>query len=185
MIPGMTSAEEPNETPGNTLCKACGLCCTGHLFIWTKLKSAELDSAAALGLRVLRDVPRQRGFNQPCPLWQGQCTVYSSPHYPHFCRTYKCKLLKKLLDETVPLPDALANIADAKELIHDVEALLPPSPLTNFRERLVEQLETLEKKSVWDENDLAFRLKADALLSMYEQVFGVDDLVENPWGTLT
>ena len=185
MILGMTSAKDVNETPGNTLCKSCGLCCTGHLFIWTKLRSAELDSATALGLRVLRDVPRQRGFNQPCSLWQGQCTVYSSPHYPHFCRTYKCKLLKKLLDETVPLPDALANIADAKELIRDVEALLPPSPLTNFRERLVEQLEILEKKSAWDENDLAFRLKADALLSVYKQVFGVDDLIENPWGSLT
>ena len=181
----MTSAEEPNESPATTLCKSCGLCCTGHLFIWTKLKSAELDSAAALGLRVLRDVPRQRGFNQPCPLWEGQCTVYSSPHYPHFCRTYKCKLLKKLLDETVSLPDALTSIDGAKELIHEVEALLPPSALTNFRERLVEQLESLEKKPVWDENDLAFRLKADALLALYEQVFGVDDLIENPWGSLT
>ncbi len=110
--------------------------------------------------------------------------MYSSPHYPHFCRTYKCKLLKKLLDESVVLPDALTNIAGAKELIREVEALFPPSTLTNFRERLVEQLETLEKKSVWDENDLAFRLKADALLALYEQIFGVDDLIENPWSSL-
>ena len=185
MIPRMISAEEPNDSPANSLCKSCGLCCTGHLFIWTKLRSAELDSAAALGLRVLKDIPRQRGFNQPCPLWQGQCTVYSSPHYPQFCRTYKCKLLKKLLDETILLPDALTKVAGTKELIREVEALLPLSALTNFRERLVEQLETLEKKSVWDENDLAFRLKADALLALYGQIFGVDDLIENPWSSLT
>lgn len=174
----MNDTEEPQ---GNILCKSCGLCCTGHLFLWTKLRSAELDSAEALGLHVFRDVPRQRGFSQPCPLWQGQCTVYSSPHYPHFCRTYKCKLLKKVLDETTPLSDALTTIRGAKELIRELEALLPASPLTNFRERLVEQLEILEEKPTWDDTDLGIRLKADELLRLYETVFGVDDLIENPW----
>src|SRR5262245_54486378 len=117
MIFDMTTTEQTSAPPGNILCKSCGLCCTGHLFLWTKLRSAELDSAEALGLRVFREVPRQRGFNQPCPLWQGQCTVYSSPHYPHFCRTYKCKLLKKVLDETTRLSDALMAIRGVKELI--------------------------------------------------------------------
>ena len=180
----MTAPDEMNEIPANTLCKSCGLCCTGHLFIWTKLRSAELDSAEGLGLHVFRSIPRQRGFSQPCPLWQGQCTVYSSPHYPHFCRTYKCKLLKKVLDETVSLPEALKTVLEAKEMIHKVEALLPLSPHTNFRERLVEQLEALENKPVWDDADLNFRRKADALLTLYERLFGVNDLVENPWKSL-
>ena len=184
MIRQMTSPNETNETPANALCKSCGLCCTGHLFIWTKLRSAELDSAEALGLQVFRSVPRQRGFSQPCPLWQGQCTVYSSPDYPHFCRTYKCKLLKKLMEETVSLSETLGTIQEAKAVIHEVEARLPASPQTNFRERLVEHLEDLEKKSAWDEADLAFRRKADELLVLYERVFGVDDLVENPWKSL-
>jgi len=182
-MPGMTDMDKTSESPGNTLCKSCGLCCTGHLFIWTKLRSSELDSAQALGLNVFRSVPSQRGFSQPCPLWQGQCTVYSSPHYPHFCRTYKCKLLKKVLDETTSLPDALTVVEQAKEIIHEVEALLPASLHTNFRERLVEHLETLEKKPVWDDANLEIRLKADALLTLYARVFGVDDLVENPWGS--
>ena len=176
---------ETNEAPGNTLCKSCGLCCTGHLFGWTKLRSAELDSAEALGLRVFRSVPSQRGFSQPCPLWQGQCTIYASPHYPHFCRTYKCKLLKKVLDETTPLVEAQPLIEQAKELIRELEELLPSSPQTNFRERLVEYLETLEKKPVWDDADLKFRLEADALLVVYERVFGVNDLVDNPWTALS
>jgi hypothetical protein len=178
----MTGIDKTSESPGNTLCKSCGLCCTGHLFIWTKLRSVELDAAEALGLRVLRDVPSQRGFSQPCPLWQGQCTVYSSPHYPHFCRTYKCKLLKKVLDETTSLPDALTVIEQAKELIHELEVLLPDSPYTNFRERLVAHLETLEQKTAWDDTDLEFRLKADKLLTFYERIFGVNDLVEKPYG---
>ncbi|HEX9388135.1 MAG TPA: YkgJ family cysteine cluster protein [Anaerolineales bacterium] len=178
----MTDIIGTNGSPGNILCKSCGLCCTGHLFIWTKLRSAELDSAEALGLNVFRSVPRQRGFSQPCPLWQGQCTIYSSPHYPHFCRTYKCKLLKKVLEETTPLPEALMEIEQAKAIIHELEALLPDSSYSNFRERFVAHLEYLEQKSAWDDTDLKFRLKADALLSFYERIFGVNDLVEKPYG---
>ena len=185
IILGVTRNDEINEQQGNTLCKSCGLCCTGHLFIWTKLRSAELDSAEALGLNVLRSVPSQRGFNQPCPLWQGQCTIYTSPHYPHFCRTYKCTLLKKVLDETTSLPKALATVEQAKEMIRELEALLPATSSTNFREHLVEHLEALEKIAVWDETDLELRLKADALLTLYERLFGVNDLVENPWASLT
>jgi hypothetical protein len=180
----MTGIDETNESQANILCKSCGLCCTGHLFIWTKLRSAELDSAQALGLNVFRSDPRQRGFSQPCPLWQGQCTIYTSPHYPHSCRTYKCKLLKEVLDENTSLPNALTVVQQAKGLIHELEALLPSSPNSNFRERLVARLENPEhlKSSAGQENtDLDLRRSiAGALLIFYEKVFGVKDLVDMP-----
>ena len=170
----MTGMDETKGSQGNILCKSCGLCCTGHLFIWTKLRSAELDSAQALGLNVFGSDPSQRGFSQPCPAWQGECTIYASPHYPHFCRTYKCKLLKEVLDENTQLSDALMVVQQAKEMIHEVEALLPGSPNINFRARLVAQLEENEN------TDLEFRRKAHALLILYEKVFGVKDLVDKP-----
>jgi len=173
----MTLIEETRAAQGNILCKSCGLCCTGHLFIWAKLRPAELDPAEALGMTVFRSDPTQRGFSQPCPLWQGQCTIYDSPHYPHVCRSYKCKLLKEVLDENTSLPEALTAIEQAKGMIHELEALLPPSRLPNFRERLVAYLEYLQA-SAGENTDLEFRPKADALLKFYEQVFGVDDLVE-------
>ena len=140
----MTGIDETNESQGNILCKSCGLCCTGHLFVWAKLRPAELDPAEALGLNVFRSDPSQRGFSQPCPLWQGQCTVYTSPQYPYVCRAYKCKLLKEMLDEKASLPDALRVVEQAKGMIHELEMLLPPSPKVNFRERLVAYLENLE-----------------------------------------
>ena len=168
----MTGMDETKGSQGNILCKSCGLCCTGHLFIWTKLRSAELDSAQALGLNVFGSDPSQRGFGQPCPVWQGECTIYASPHYPHFCRTYKCKLLKEVLDENTQLSDALTVVQQAKGMIHEVEALLPGSPNINFRARLVAQLEENEN------TDLEFRRKAHALLILYEKVFGVMDLVD-------
>jgi len=178
MISGMTGIDEPNESQANILCKACGLCCTGHLFIWAKLRSPELDSAEALGLNVFRSDPRQRGFSQPCPLWQGQCTVYTSPHYPRFCRTYKCKLLKEVLDESTSLPDALTVVGQAREMIRELEALLPGSPTANFRERLVAYLENEE------DTDLELRRKAETLVVFYKKVFGVKDLVDQETGTL-
>ncbi len=176
----MTGIDETNESQGTILCKSCGLCCTGHLFIWAKLRSSELDSAKMLGLNVFGSDPRQRGFSQPCPLWQGQCTIYTSPQYPHFCRTYKCKLLKEVLDENTPLAYALTVIGQAKGMIHEVESLLPSSLNPNFRERLVAHLETLEESNRQEDADLEFRQKADALLNFYEKVFGVKDLVDQP-----
>lgn len=164
-----------NESQANLLCKSCGLCCTGHLFIWAKLRPSELDPAESLGLTVFRSNPNERGFSQPCPLWQGQCTVYDLPHYPHVCRSYKCALLKEVMAENTSLPNALTVIEQAKEMIREVESLLPDSAETNFRQRLVTELE--------EENGLArtnaeFRSKAEELLGFYEEVFGVDDLVE-------
>lgn len=168
----MNATDETGETQANTLCKSCGLCCTGHLFIWAKLRSAELDSAQALGLNVIRE-PAQRGFSQPCPLWQGECTIYTSPHYPRFCRAYKCKLLKQVIDEIVPLSGALTTVQQAMEMIRELESLLPVSPIINFRERLVAHMER-------GNADSEFQQKADALLVFFEIYFGVNDLVDKP-----
>ena len=168
----MTLMDNSNKSPANSLCKACGLCCTGHLFIWVKLRPAELDPAEALGMNVFRSDPAQRGFSQPCPLWNGQCTVYDSPHYPRACRTYKCKLLKEVMRGETSLPDALGSIEEAKGMIQELELSLPGSSNMNFRERLVAYLEGPGN------TNQVLRHKAETLLVYYEQVFGVDDLIE-------
>lgn len=165
MILRMTDANDIHESGAALLCKACGLCCTGHLFTRTKLRSAEMDEAQALGLTVLRSHPNERGFRQPCPLWQGECTIYTSPHYPRFCRTYKCKLLNRLMEETIPLTDAMALVQQAKEMIHEVEALLPQSQDASFRERLEIALAAPK-----------LHANAEELRAVYDEVFGVNDL---------
>ena len=164
--------EEQTRSDATTLCKACGLCCTGHFFSWAKLKSTELKTAAELGLHVLGSEPGQRGFNQPCPLWDGECTIYSSPHYPHFCGLYKCSLLKKVLDERVSLTEALSLVQQTKEMIAEVESMLPRSSNRNFRDRLVQALEN-------ENPEITFRKKVHDLLFMYEHRFGVKDLIDH------
>lgn len=160
-----------NESPATALCKACGLCCTGHLFIWTKLRSPELDPIQSLGLKVLRE-PNRRGFNQPCPLWDEVCTIYDSPIYPRFCKTYKCKLLKQVLDEVTSLPSALTIIQQTKSLIHELDRVLPTPAIPNFRERLVACFE-VENMSP------ALLEKARELLDVYEKQFGVNELIDH------
>jgi hypothetical protein len=167
----MGSKDNMNISHGMTLCKSCGLCCTGHFFIWSKLRSAELDPIESLGLKVFRE-PERRGFNQPCPLWQGQCTIYDSPHYPRFCHTYKCKLLKKLLNENIQLPEALIIVDQAKEMIEKLEYLLPISTNDNFRERLVNHIE--RGKANKD-----FQQKANALLLFLDTQFDINDFFDS------
>lgn len=166
----MTKVNEISESPATTLCKSCGLCCTGHLFVWTKLRSPELDGIQSLGVDVLRE-PGQRGFDQPCPLWNGVCTIYTSPQYPRFCRNYKCKLVKQILDEIIPLHSALTVVQQTKSLIHKFETFLPASSNPNFRERLVAYVQEENTKS-------EVHSKARELLEFYETHFGVSDLVE-------
>jgi hypothetical protein len=147
------------------------LCCNGDLFAWVELRPSELDPTEALGVQVFRSDPNEKGFNQPCPLWQGECTIYHTPHYPHSCRAYNCKLLKDVITEKESLPHALTVVAQAKKMIREVEALLPASTNPNFRERLVAEIEAGANK------DPQFLAKANALLNFYEKAFGVNDLV--------
>jgi len=160
--------KDSRESDPTILCKSCGLCCTGHLFTWTKLRSPELDLIRSLGVRVFRE-PQRRGFDQPCPLWDGVCTIYEDPSYPRFCQTYKCKLLKQLSDEVIPLHDALKVVGETKSLVRELDAALPDSSSTNFRERL-------ESCIVDDNADETVRVMASRVVEIFESRFGVKDL---------
>ncbi len=129
-------------------------------------------------MHVYRSDPTQRGFSQPCPLWKGQCTIYHSAHYPRACRAYRCKLLKNVLGENVSLSQALAAVKQAKEMINQLEPLLPASASHNFRERLVAHYEHPPETARQENGYQEFRLKADALLLFYEKIFGVTNLIE-------
>ena len=166
----MTDIDETNESPANTLCKTCGLCCTGYLFVWTKLRSAELDGIQALGVKVFRE-PNQRGFNQPCLFWDRVCTIYTSTHYPRFCHTYKCHLLKNVLDEKLSLDEAFDIVKRMKGIIQELETFLPDSLQVNFRERLITKMGHLNLR----ETDFQFKQKAEDYLAFCEKYFGVRD----------
>lgn len=146
------------------LCLACGLCCDGSLFSWAKLRPAELDPAAALGMRVFREPPQERGFAQPCPQWQGKCRLHDSPQYPHVCRAYRCGILKGLQAGELSLPQALSLAAATRLEIERLKPLLPPA--NSFREQLMAALEQTPPQP-----------QALALAEKYVALFGVSDLL--------
>lgn len=160
------------DSPANLLCKACGLCCSGHLFSWVRLDASELDKVEELGLTVIRDDPRQRGFLQPCAVWDGTCTVYASPDYPRSCKRYKCRQFKELAEEKSSLPEAMGKVEQALKMIRELEMDLPSSKAVSFRERLLAKMEDRRP-----ENE-EFRGKAQRLLSYFEDFFGVMDFLD-------
>lgn len=164
------------DSPANLLCKACGLCCSGHLFSWVRLNAPELEPVEKLGVPVIRNDPRQRGFTQPCPLWDGACTIYTSHAYPRSCAKYKCNVFRRLEDDDLSLPAAQTIIEETLVLIREIEALLPEPKTTSFRERLIAHKEELESKKM--ELDGEFLQKTKILLSRYEDLFGVDDFID-------
>ncbi len=167
------------DTNANLLCKACGLCCSGHLFSWVRLNAPELDPVEKLGVKVIRNDPRQRGFTQPCPLWNGTCSIYTSHAYPRSCSKYRCKVLRRMLDDDIPFPEAMSLVEETLSLIHAVEALLPVSTPLSFRERLIAHKEHLERQGgELGAPDREFLQKAEVLLNWYDDRFGVDDFID-------
>lgn len=83
------------------------------------------------------------------------------------------------MDESITLPEALTVIQEAKEIIEEVDDLLPPSANRNFRERLVAHIGDLEKTPESDDVHLEFRHKARTLLTFYRDRFGVKDIVDD------
>lgn len=177
-LPEHTETDEPE---GSTLCKACGLCCTGHFFTQASLRPAEITTAQNLGLTVLQfNDPKEPGFSLPCPLWQDQCTIYAHPQKPHVCKAFQCKLLKEIQDGETALASALTVVRQAKEMIHELRALLPDRPGVSFRERLLEYVKELKQSATSTESGVAFRLKAGVLLIYFEQRFGVTGFFNKP-----
>ncbi len=175
----MTEIQYSNATEASELCIACGLCCTGHLFSWVRLKATELTPSEKLGLQVIRNDPRQRGFTQPCPMWNGTCRIYNDPHYPRGCDSYKCKLLRELLDESISLTDAQQIVSDTKDLIRHVEKQLPKSSHASFRERFIAQVKAMRESSSQGYNH-KFMAHAERLLAVIENSFGVLDFFDKP-----
>jgi len=172
----MCETRQENEPASAILCKACGVCCTGHIFVTADLEPAEIETTQALGLNVLQSHPDKPVFRLPCPLWKGQCTIYTYPHKPSICGDFRCKLLREILDGQLQLNEALTVVQRAKQLIQELEGELHDKQVINFRRRLFEYVSQLERSTSHTEAGNTFRMKAGVLLVLFAQRFGVTGL---------
>ena len=108
----------------DALCTKCGLCCNGTLFADVELVGqAEVARLEVMGIEV-EDEHRNMGLlSQPCAALRGtRCGIYA--HRPQCCRVFECHLLQNAQRGAVTVERALEQIADAREQIRQVRALL-------------------------------------------------------------
>ncbi len=172
----MTEIEYSRGDEAETLCMTCGLCCTGHLFSWVQIKATERSRLQQQGLTIIQPGAERHGFRQPCLLWDGECAIYRSKTYPSGCRSFNCKVLRELLDESISLSKASRVVKRTKEQISIVEKFLPATKSVSFRERLMERLARVNTSSNLSKVDAEFLSKANELLDDFEKQFGVNDL---------
>jgi hypothetical protein len=177
----MSTQRNSNTSLGEELCIACGLCCTGHLFTYASLKDEEIQDAYALGLSVdTQNIPGERSFALPCPLYDGKCSIYKDPRKPAKCTSYKCQLLMDLEVNKIHIEQALMEVQHTKEMISEIERVLPEDANKNFCIELLPYLDALEKAGIkCDTEEDQNLLKAGMLLARYDQKFGVTQLFTN------
>lgn len=108
----------------DTLCTNCGLCCDGTLFADVELVGeAEVARLEIMGMEV-EDEARNAGLlSQPCAALRGtRCGIYV--HRPECCRLFQCHLLQNAQSGAVTVERALEQIADVREQIRPIRALL-------------------------------------------------------------
>ena len=127
-------------SPADGLCLVCGLCCNGVIFADVRLQATDDPKRLRLlGLPLAR-VGGAKGsstgrstdgssllpamkFRQPCAALEGcKCRIYADR--PHYCREFKCALLKSVLAGHTPRDAALGAIQTARSRVDEVLSLL-------------------------------------------------------------
>ncbi len=137
------------------------------------LEQDELPLARELGLAVLERKSRKLRFALPCSRLVGnRCGVYD--RRPHACRTYECKLLKRLLVGERTLEQGLETVRHAHELITEVRNSIDAQrEKRDFWQELKEWAEQNPERSATarlDAAELLVLLRREFLLSSDEPV---------------
>lgn len=106
------------------LCPNCGLCCDSTLFADVELRAGDdAKRLKKLGLTLEKKGQGKLAFAQPCACFQGKlCAIYADR--PKRCRTFECRLLKRVEADEMTAVVALKKISAAKAQAEKVRELL-------------------------------------------------------------
>ncbi len=138
------------------LCIDCGMCCDGSLF-WAVPIDADDPAPVAR-----EDDGR---FRQPCACFDGACTIYA--RRPAACRAFDCRVLLAVKAGHRDTDWARSQIASMKELLAELEAVLPgdaPSIYRRAAEFIAQHQDRFDDPDFQRENPEVLRL-----LPAYEQ----------------
>ena len=156
----------PANQPTDRLCARCGLCCNGVLFHSVLLQPG--DSARALSALDLK-IKRKSGpqfFLQPCSAHrEGRCAIHAQR--PTRCRLFRCRQLLRLIADPDAEASALEKIAEVRDLVARVNALICQAAETNpnrsLAQRCANALTTPARTSLHDKLQSAM-LELESLL---------------------
>ena len=152
------------------LCTKCALCCDGSLFADVELAGrAEATGLEILGLEV-EEGDAGALLSLPCRALQGtRCGIY--PHRPECCRTFECRLLQEVRRGAVGVERAEERIADTRERIGRVRALMAHLGYRRHRLPLRERCaEALARKADPDPAVNRKRAELEAEMSAVEEL---------------
>ncbi len=116
--------------PGATLteiCKACGMCCDGTLYLYVTLTDDEVSQLAKYEALVLSTKHEQPTFAEPCVLHEAAgCSAYEDR--PDACRRYLCTLLCDVERDELTVDEALLIVEEARARVDIVKELVPLEP---------------------------------------------------------
>jgi hypothetical protein len=152
-----------NQSFESILCTKCGLCCDGSLFSDVELSGArEAGRLELAGLEIEDDAL----LLQPCVALDGKrCSMYS--HRPKCCRTFECRLLKRVRAGAVDVPSAESTISSALSMVKRIRTLLARLPAGDNRLPLKERC--LDAISLAPENSAAAR-QLEVALTAFEEM---------------
>ena len=122
---GSLELEHDNtEALEQRLCKACGFCCDGTLFLNVRIGEAEpIPAYKKAGLQLAESHDGTAIMKQPCKGFKnGSCQTYQCR--PLRCGEFKCTLLNQTTEGVFTESEALQIILEAKQLRSKYTGLL-------------------------------------------------------------
>jgi hypothetical protein len=113
----VTSQPPSPENGESSICLGCGFCCDGTLFHTAKAGSGDTrESFIAIGLTPVNgEAGTEGGFQLPCPVFTGSCSVYDSAQ-PGVCKAFRCRLLRSV-------ERGKYTVAEAQQIVRETKAL--------------------------------------------------------------
>ena len=104
------------------LCTSCGLCCFAFHNMGFIQNEQEEQIIKDFGGTIFTNHTGKLSFKQPCPAFNGVCSVY--PNHPISCKKYECELLRPTKNYDIGLNKVKEIIKNTKKEVEIIDSSL-------------------------------------------------------------
>ena len=118
----MNQNTDMTKLKASELCMSCGLCCYAFHNLGLVKNEKEREVVESFSGTIFFNQSGKLSFVQPCPAFNGVCSVYST--YPSSCSTYQCKLLRSAQSNDIPFEQAKEIVQTTKKEVSIIDTEL-------------------------------------------------------------